>query len=317
MVDVTLIAPDGTVIDPSTVRPDVYHAKGLTYQMYQIINPLPGQWTIIMYGADLPSEGKDVTLQVSVVGPAASTPSTYKFEYAIPDSIMVATDVDIDVTFMTDEEKDIGYDGVRFKFEADGPGDVTFRATDSEGVEHTFMNSGFWGPEAGFDLPASYNATTTWTLNFLHKAGDYTITFRLIDAPDGDVIADITETVTVTVKPLPAAVTMDPETLNLQAPAKWITAYIELPEDYDYAAEDVDVATVRLLYNGDELYAEWGDVQNGVFMAKFDWATVAGWFEGLHDEEVELTVAGEVDGVDFEGTDTIRVIDPPRRRGGR
>ena len=103
---------------------------------------------------------------------------------------------------------------------------------------------------------------------------------------------------------------LDPDTMNLQARAKWITAYIELPEGY--AAEDIDMGTVRLLCNGSELYADWGEVQDGVLMVKFDWATVAGWFEGLHDEEVELTVAGEVDGVEFEGTDTIRVIDPPR-----
>ena len=109
--------------------------------------------------------------------------------------------------------------------------------------------------------------------------------------------------------------TIDPETLNLQAPGKWITAYIELPEGY--AAEDIDIGMVQLLYSGSELHADWGDLQDGVFMAKFDWATVAGWFEGLHDEEVELTVAGEVNGIEFEGTGTIRVIDPPRpRRGG-
>lgn len=52
-------------------------------------------------------------------------------------------------------------------------------------------------------------------------------------------------------------------------------------------------------------------------MVKFDLATVAGWFEGLHDEEVELMVAGEVNEIEFEGTDTIRVIDPPRPRRWR
>ena len=111
------------------------------------------------------------------------------------------------------------------------------------------------------------------------------------------------------------SVTVDPETLNLRAPAKWITAYIELPEEHD--VDDIDISTVRLLYDSSELYADWGDLQDGVFMAKFDWATVAGWFAGLHDEAVELTVAGKVDGIEFEGTATIRVIDPPRppRRG--
>lgn len=105
-------------------------------------------------------------------------------------------------------------------------------------------------------------------------------------------------------------VTIDPETLNLQARSRWITAYIELPDDY--AAEDIDIGTVQLLYNDNELGADWGDVQNGVLMIKFDRATVAGWFEGLHDEEAELMVAGEVNGIQFEGTVAIRIIDPPR-----
>lgn len=241
-------------------------------------------------------------------------PSTYKFEYSIPDPIVVASDVDVGVTFMTDEEGDIGYDDVRFRFEADGPGTVTFRATDSEGVEHTFTNSGYWGPNIGFYLPAAYNESTTWTLNF-GRAGNHTITFSLIEAPDGDVIAGITETVDVTVKPVEAAVTIDPETLDLQAPSKWITAYIGLPEEY--AVEDIDIGTVQLLYNGDQLDADWGDVQDGVLMVKFDRATVAGWFDGLHDEEVELRIAGEVSGIQFEGTAAIRVIDPPWPRRGR
>ena len=110
-------------------------------------------------------------------------------------------------------------------------------------------------------------------------------------------------------------VTIDPETLNLQSWGKWMTAYIELPDDY--AVEDIDIGTVQLLYNGNELAADWGEVQNGVLMVKFDRATVAGWFEGLHDEVVELMVAGEVNGIEFEGIGAIRVIDPPPPVRGR
>ena len=317
-LDLAVIRPDGSEVGLGEDSDNIYSGAWAKPEWVILLDPEPGVWTVKVWGKVINPHSQYIVWVSTYVAPTGPTiPSTYKFEYSVPDPIMVATDVNVDVTFMTDEEGDIGYDGVRFKFEADGPGDVSFRATDSEGVEHTFMNSGYWGPETGFDLPASYNASTMWTLNFLEKAGNYTITFSLVEAPDGDVIADITETVTVTVKPLPAEVTIDPETLNLQAPAKWITAYIELPEDYDYAAEGIDINTVRLLYSGNELYADWGDVQDGVFMAKFDWVTVAGWFDGLHDVGVELTVAGEVDGVEFEGTATIRVIDPPRppRRG--
>ena len=315
-LDLVVIRPDGSEVGLGEDSDNIYSGAWTKPEWVVLLDPEPGVWTVKVWGKVINPHSQYIVWVSTYVAPIGPTiPSTYMFEYSVPDPIMVATDVNVDVTFITDEEKDIGYDGVRFRFEADGPGDVSFRATDSEGVEHTFLNNGFWGPSAGFDLPALYEATTTWTLNFLHKAGDYTITFSLIEAPDGDVIADITETVTVTVKPLPAEVTIDPETLNLQAQGQWITAYVELPENY--AAEDIDVGTVQLLHDGNELYADWGEVQEGVFMVKFDWATVAGWFQGLHDVLVELTVAGEVDGVDFEGTNTIRVIDPSQRRGGR
>ena len=101
-------------------------------------------------------------------------------------------------------------------------------------------------------------------------------------------------------------IAIDPETMNRQVRGRWLTAYIELPDGY--AVEDVDIGTIQLLYNSSELSADWGDIQDGVLMVKFDRATAAAWFDGIHDEEVELTVVGEV-GVDcFEGTDTIRVI---------
>ncbi len=316
-LDLIIERPDGTEVDLGTGTDNIYSGDDAKPEWVILIDPEPGTWIVKVFGKVINPHSEYIVWISGYVPPGPPvSPSTYKFEYSIPDPITVATDVDIDVTFMTAEEKAVGYDGVRFRFEADGPGDVTFRATDSEGVEHTFLNNGFWGPSAGFDLPALYEATTTWTLNFLHRAGDYTITFSLVEAPDGDVIADITETVTVTVKPLPAEVSIDPDTLNLRAWGQWITAYIELPEGY--AADDVDIETVELAYGGQEsLIAAWGDVQDGVLMAKFDWATVTAWFEGLHDVDVELTVAGEVDGVGFEGTDIIRVIDPSQRRGGR
>jgi hypothetical protein len=83
--------------------------------------------------------------------------STYKFSYQVPADVVAGSEVVVPVTFATYEEGDFGYDGVRFKFEAQGPegATVTFKAVDSEGVEHTFTNQGYWGPAGGFDLPAS------------------------------------------------------------------------------------------------------------------------------------------------------------------
>ena len=159
----------------------------------------------------------------------------------------------------------------------------------------------------------TWDGNTAYGVNPTVEVPLGTTTIMLV-VNDG-MIDSLPDTVDITVL-LPAAISINPESLNLRSRGNWITAYIELPEGY--AADDVDIETVELAYGGQEsLIAAWGDVQDGVLMAKFDWATVTAWFEGLHDVDVELTVAGEVDGVGFEGTDIIRVIDPSQRRGGR
>lgn len=67
-VDTTLTTPSGLQITPQTVDPNVYHAQGLTYEIYRITNPEAGEWTVTMYGADLPPGGEIVELTVSIVG---------------------------------------------------------------------------------------------------------------------------------------------------------------------------------------------------------------------------------------------------------
>jgi hypothetical protein len=104
-----------------------------------------------------------------------------------------------------------------------------------------------------------------------------------------------------------ANVKINPETLNLNAQRRWITAYIVLPDEY--AVEEIDVGTVRLMYGAKEpLGADRGDIQGEILMVKFDGAAVSEWFDGMHGEEVELTVACHVNGIPAEGTTTIRII---------
>jgi uncharacterized repeat protein (TIGR02543 family) len=122
--------------------------------------------------------------------------STYAFSYEVPDLILEGEDVEIPVTFATDEKGSLGYEKVLFEFAATGDGDVVFKAVDSMGHLHTFTNSGTWGPPEGFPLPAEYLATTDWTLNFSAR-GDYTITFKLLDVTTYKVIAEGVQAVTV------------------------------------------------------------------------------------------------------------------------
>jgi formylglycine-generating enzyme required for sulfatase activity len=116
--------------------------------------------------------------------------------------------------------------------------------------------------------------------------------------------------------PLQATVDIDPDTLNLKSKGKWITCYIELPEGYDVA--DIDISTIMLNgqvpaesrptgildYDGDGI-AE--------LMVKFSRSSVQALL--TPGETTELTVTGElVDGTKFEGTETIRVIDPGKKK---
>jgi ABC-type transporter Mla MlaB component len=161
-----------------------------------------GDYTITFSLIDADTEeviaGITKTVEITVAEPEPVA-STYKFSYEVPADVVAGQEVVVPVTFATDELGDIGYDGVRFKFAAEGPGDVTFKAVDSNEVEHTFTNEGYWGPPGGFELPAAYSAKTEWTLVF-SKAGDYTITFSLIDADTEEVIAGITDSVTIEVE---------------------------------------------------------------------------------------------------------------------
>lgn len=138
------------------------------------------------------------------------------------------------------------------------------------------------------------------------------------------------------VSTIEATVNIHPDTLNCKhayeekAGGKWITVFIELPEDHDVG--DIDISTVLL--DGvipAESDSKYGFVKNpemkdrdknGVpeLMVKFDKHAVVNHVlsrlfhmmpipkRGL---EIELTITGSlIDGTTFEGSDTIRAIYP-------
>ncbi len=104
--------------------------------------------------------------------------------------------------------------------------------------------------------------------------------------------------------PVEATVDIDPDTLNLKSRGKWITAYIELPEEY--SVSDIDISTVELSEQGFVAFAERGEVDDDVLVVKFDRSTVIEYLDGRIGEVI-LTLTGEVAGVDFEGSDKITV----------
>ncbi len=110
---------------------------------------------------------------------------------------------------------------------------------------------------------------------------------------------------------LPATIDIDPDTLTLKKKDKSIIAYIELPSGY--RVEDIDMSTVRLIVENDNVPAKLkpkkiGDHDKDAIpdlKAQFNrWDLPALASVG----EYEATVVGEVAGVPFQGSDTILVI---------
>lgn len=101
-----------------------------------------------------------------------------------------------------------------------------------------------------------------------------------------------------------ATIDIDPDTLNLKSKGKWITAYIQLPDEFD--VNEIDVDTIKLHYNMGKVHAKRGVVQENIFVAKFDRSQVK---ELLTSQTgyYELSVNGEVEGKTFEGFDIIKV----------
>ena len=121
-------------------------------------------------------------------------------------------------------------------------------------------------------------------------------------------------------KQIKARIDIDPDTLNLRSRGKWVTCYIELSGGYD--PRDINASTILLMDTlSPELNLKYGFVKSeesyivdhdndGIMerMVKFDRAEVEKIL--TPSDDVVLTITGSLlDGTEFEGADTIRVID--------
>jgi len=98
-----------------------------------------------------------------------------------------------------------------------------------------------------------------------------------------------------------------PKTLNLKSNGRWVTVYITFPEDI--SADDVDLESLELEVDGKSISANWTRVGEGVLMVKFSRDALKEIVDG--PGEIEIHVSGElVGGGTFEGSDTIKVINP-------
>lgn len=58
-IAMTLTSPSGRTIDRLTSDPDVVVYSGPTYETFTITDPEPGEWTVDLYGADIPVGGEE------------------------------------------------------------------------------------------------------------------------------------------------------------------------------------------------------------------------------------------------------------------
>jgi len=94
---------------------------------------------------------------------------------------------------------------------------------------------------------------------------------------------------------------------------RWITAHIELPNGYD--VDNINVSSVTLKVNGNNVSVSMHRIQGKRLMVKFDRASVIRFLWPTIDhmsprvkQDATLTVTGKYNGDVFEGSDTIRVF---------
>jgi lysophospholipase L1-like esterase len=63
-VELSLTSPSGKVYTRSAPGNGVYHAKGPTWEQFQIPSPEAGEWTATLFGADVKPAGEKVTIDV-------------------------------------------------------------------------------------------------------------------------------------------------------------------------------------------------------------------------------------------------------------
>jgi hypothetical protein len=69
MVDVSLEAPDGTIIDSGTEDPAVRRHAGQGYELYEIDHPEPGLWAVVVTGVAVPAGGETIAVTADPVVP--------------------------------------------------------------------------------------------------------------------------------------------------------------------------------------------------------------------------------------------------------
>ena len=166
-----------------TTKFTVIFSKAGTYKLHAVLAKVADDSVVV-----------EAESTVVVAEPVQPEVSEYKISVDVPASIQPTTEVAINATLATEVVGKAGIDGVQLQYEiveAPEDGHVTFTATDSQGQPWTFEDSGVWGPDSGFAVPAEYNATTEFKCTF-SKVGNYKLHAALVKIADKSVVTEAT-----------------------------------------------------------------------------------------------------------------------------
>jgi len=291
-LDLILIDPAGNYVNPGAGV--IYSGIKTNPEYYEIYDPIPGNWIIQIYGKDVPYPTE---YYVAVFKPGALMklkPAVWNGCYPVNNTIIfTVSEVGgmVDLTQVTFIASDLVHSSGSFIIPASCfsfyPNNFTVGAGGSVDVVATLL------PPKG--IPTGMYSGT---IKVISNAGVLTIfvTFK-IERPI-----------------ISATVEINPETLNLKSEGRWITAYIELPEDFN--VNDIDVSSILLNQTIPvDLKApvEIEDYNNnGIMdlMVKFDRKAMCNLISrGLKLDHVTLTITGRLyDETLFSGSDTVKVI---------
>jgi len=125
------------------------------------------------------------------------------------------------------------------------PGQTKTYTFDMTHVYFAYPSTGPYGSYENHELGRFYH-------NFIPQGfspGEHTITsFVSSQVALGGPNSWVTVILTITYAFIPVEVDFHPETLNRKSQGNWVTVYIDLPDDVEYTAEDVDISTIELYH---------------------------------------------------------------------
>lgn len=110
-LDLTLIQPNGEVIDRATTNPDIEFVEGTTYEFYRIDGPMQGEWTMEIFGKEgISPEGEDFTLTISGQNAMLFNAQLNKPEYSQGDKMVITASIEDQVVDSSDPQLILGAD---------------------------------------------------------------------------------------------------------------------------------------------------------------------------------------------------------------